>query len=213
MKNRIIFSVFLCLITNVTLSQERGDNFLGLNFGTSETSQKSSSNTDNRSTTTSLYSLGINYSHFIKLNRKINIGVGVNFNEFDNNLNRENQKANGLSLYAGYGLLFNIYEDFYIGIDPGIGYSTNKITSKDLLDTLYTTRNRKNELFTSAGITWIPMKHFGLALTLISANLGYSSQKFYVNGLNESVIESIFLNFNNSGSLQNQTFTVFYKFK
>src|SRR6476469_7946162 len=114
---RVIFTiVFLCSIINVSIAQERGDNFLGLNFGKSKTTSESILDNDGRTTTSSSYNIGVNYAHFTKLNRKINIGFGVNFNEYNNNVNTQNQKANGLLFSLGYGLLFNIYEDFYIEV-------------------------------------------------------------------------------------------------
>lgn len=208
MMKKIIFTIaFLCSIISVSLAQEKGDHFLGVNFGYIKStapivdttiSQDVNSRSSNYNST-----IGLSYSYFTKLNKRINFGIG-----FFSDVPTKGPKSYRFSINAGYGILYPIYEDFYVGLNPGIAYSYYK--SDDKSDGYPASLSKDYQLGASAGVTWIPMKHFGMTVNLIALNFGYRVSTDKNGDYNYNIYS---FNLSNVGNLQNQTFTVFYKFK
>lgn len=208
MMKKVIFTiVFLILTIGVSLAQEKGDNFLGLSFGyrksTAPTVDTTISQNINSRSSSYNSTIGLSYSYFIKRNKKINFGVG-----FFSDIPTKGPKSYQFSFNAGYGILYPLYDDFYVGLNPGISYSYYK--SDDKSDGYPASKSKDYQLVASAGITWIPMKHFGMTVNLIAFNLGYHINTDESGDYNYNFYT---LNLSNQGNLQNQSFTIFYIFK
>nr|MBC7613479.1 hypothetical protein [Pseudopedobacter sp.] len=206
MKNKIILTAFMCLFFANLFAQEKGDKLLGLNFGLTKYNapvQDTIPPYNFSRSSTSNSNLGLSYSYFTKLDRKINFGFGF---YFDNP--QKGPKSYQFSINVGYGMLYPIYEDFYVEVDPGFAYSYYKSDSKQ--DSYPASISKDYQLLASAGITWIPIKHFGMTVNLISLNFRYHVNTF---GPKDLDYRTYSYGLNNFGSIKDQTFTIFYKFK
>jgi hypothetical protein len=205
---KIITSAIAILAFSISFAQEKGDNFIGLNFSSGNYEFKDNSSFNNQKNT----GVGLNYSHFVRTNRRL----GVNFGVFNSNLesSSNNQKSNGFNLNLNYGILFPILKNFYAEAAPNIGFNRFKGKNDNNQNTNFDeVTGTSYSLGATGGLLWIPFKHFGLSTNLLSLSFGYGKSKS-TNTFNNSTSESksTTININNTGGLQNQSFTVFYKF-
>jgi hypothetical protein len=113
----------------------------------------------------------------------------------------------------GYGMLFPLLKNFYAEATPNISYSKANSENRSNNVVLSETKNKSYNLGVSGGLLWVPFKHFGISTNLLSVQSGFTKSKNFErfnNTTTESTSNSF--NFNNSGSLLYQSFTVFYKF-
>lgn len=214
MMKKVIFTIaFLCSIISVSLAQEKGDQFIGFNFGTS----KSKADYQNQSNESKNIGFGIQYSKFIQQNRSLNFSVSYvnlkNENNFGTNIS--SSSTNQYSFGMSYGILFPLLKKFYAQVSPGLSYSfskNNSTTSNP--NTIY--HDNSYTAYLSGGILWVPFNHFGLSMNLASMGFGYARQKQEIVTTAGSITQtstSSSFNISNQGSLQYQSFTIFYKFK
>ncbi|MFC5284902.1 hypothetical protein [Pedobacter alpinus] len=207
MKKTIITLSIVCFAIGYSFGQLKGDNFIGLNFGTQKINLES-----NQQTNEIGYNyFGINYSHFVNDNRRLNFGVAYNQNKSSYNSNNTDIKDDikGYSFSVGYGMLFPLLKNFYAELTPNLYYSFQESGLQSSSDT-------KINVYAAninGGILWVPFKHFGISANLASLSLSYNKNKTIENFNNqENISESSTFSFNNQGSLQNQSFSIFYKF-
>nr|WP_294898061.1 hypothetical protein [uncultured Pedobacter sp.] len=181
----------------------KGDNFVGLNFGTT----KSTIHYLNQNTETTVNSAGISYSTFIKENRRLNFTLSYSHTKSPGQLNKENT-SNGYGFGVGYGILFPLLKNFYAEITPGANYSFRKYPQET---TNYEDYNYSLNL--TGGLLWVPFKHFGVSANLIGLSFGYAKSKSVETSNNQTYeTKTSSLSFTNQGSLQNQSFSIFFKF-
>jgi hypothetical protein len=207
---KIITSAIAILAFTISFAQEKGDNYLGLSFGTNKTESKFGTNTlENK-----FNFIGLNYSHFVANNRRLNVGFLTSKNETINpNDNTQLTDNNFFSVNMGYGILFPLLKNFYAEVTPYISYSKANSENRSNNVVLTEVNDKMYNLGVSGGLLWLPFKHFGLSTNLLSIQSSFNKFKI-LETFNNSTTESTSngFNFNNSGSLQNQSFTVFYKF-
>ena len=206
---KIITSAIAILAFTVSFAQEKGDNYLGLNFGTSKTESKSGSNIyENK-----FNYLGLTYSNFVTNNRRLNVGFAVSKSKNSGDINVQTNENNFFSINLGYGMLFPLLKNFYAELTPNVSFSNAKSVNQFNNVTLSESTNRSYNLGVNGGLLWIPFKHFGLSTNLLSIQSSFTRTKNLetVNNFT-SESKSNGFNFNNSGNLQNQSFTLFYKF-
>lgn len=212
---KTITSIALCLTAIYAFAQEKGDNYLGINFGV----DKYKSVFDDRNQESKVNTYGLNYSKFINENKRINIVASYSNSTIilKNSTNISNLKTKVYSLGIGYGMLFPILKNFYAEFSPGFLYSHGKDDTDNIENTKpFNAYQQSNSYFLnlSGGVVWVPFKHFGLSANLASLRFGYSKQIFEnTTAGEESISTSRLFGISNQGSLQNQSFTVFYKFK
>jgi hypothetical protein len=201
----------LCTISFTSFAQQKGDNFLGLNFNNS----KSTSEFQNTKTESKITGFGIQYSKFVKNNQRLNLFVSYQNSNNEYGLGNSKVKSinNGYGFGLSYGILFPLLKNFFAEVSPGVNYSFNKRKNEPINNNSNYHDNSYAANLTG-GLLWVPFKHFGLSINLASVGFGYyrQTEESISNGETATQTSSSF-NINNNGSLLNRTFTIFYKFK
>ena len=208
---KIITSAIAILAFTVCFAQEKGDRFIGLNFGTSKiTSDFSPDVNEIRN-----QSIGLKYSKFISDKKRLSLILGLT--KFDQEFSQNNSvtgkiENNGFNIGIEYGLLYRLLEDFYAEATPFLEYGNSRGEQYTLPNQNNTsTRNNIYGAGLQAGFLWIPFKHFGISTTIASLKSSYSKSKNQ-NSVNSNQVSSSSFNISNSAGLLNQTITIFYKF-
>lgn len=156
----------------------------------------------------------MNYSHFIKENRRLNFGISYfnSKNDGQSNSLPYETKTRGYGASVGYGILFPLLKKFYAEVTPSVNYSYGRNipqftnANASIINNSYATN-------LTGGVLWMPFKHFGLSANLAALSLAYSKYKTTETSNNQTTKNSqSSFSFNNQGSLQNQTYSIFYKF-
>ncbi|MXV52753.1 hypothetical protein GS399_17405 [Pedobacter sp. HMF7647] len=184
-------------------AQSKGDNLLGLGFGT--TTSKTEDFQSGMTSKATTYSAALNYGYFFKDNQKLFALLLYNRAKSD----LDDLANNYYNIGVGYGRYFPLLKKFYAQVLPSINYGftdnddVNGISSK-------TTMVQAN---IAGGVTWFPFKHFGFELNVLSVGFGYtkSTGEQNNNGAVYKTTQSSF-NITNQGNLNNQTFIAYLKF-
>lgn len=208
---KIITSAIAILFFTSIMAQEKGDKYFGISFGTSKNDYEfNSSSLESKNKF-----IGLNYSSFVTKNKRLNFSVAIS--NFDTQHSEYNVVAiktenNDYNLGVGYGILYPLLKNFYAEVTPNLEYGYSKTEKIDSNNPNSTTISNSYGLGVMGGFLWIPFKHFGLSTSLLSVRSGLSRSKQTLNNNTNKVNSSSRFTLTNSGSLQNQAFTIFYKF-
>lgn len=201
MKKAFITVGILFSTMSYSYSQIKGDNYLGLNIGT----EKNTTASLGVETETKGSFIGVSYSRFIQDNRRLSLNVNFSKTEFSGG-----NDGNGNGFSVGYGVLYPLLKNFYAELTPNFGYQNSKYTepANNRVD-----RNNAYSANLTGGLLFVPFKHFGISANLASLSFRYNTYKSslsFNNQPTETKRSSVALN--SEGSLQNQNFSIFFKF-
>ena len=210
MKKIISFAIAILALT-VSFAQEKGDRYLGLNFGTSKSTFDFSPDISEVRNEF----IGLKYSKFISNKKRLSLILGLT--KFDQEFSKSDLitakiENNGFNIGIEYGILYELLDNFYAEATPFLEYGNSRGKQYTPSGNKYTsTRNNIYGAGLQGGLLWIPFKHFGISTTIASLKSNYSKNRTQ-NNVNSNKESSSSFTISNSGGLVNQTITMFYKF-
>ena len=208
---KIITSALAILFVISLKAQEKGDKYLGVNFGTS----KSTSNFNPSTSEIRNQFFGLKYSKFISNKKRLSLILGLI--KFDQEFLESNSitakiENNGFNFGIEYGILYELLDNFYAEATPFFEYGNTKGKQYTVLGERYTyTQNNIYGAGLQGGFLWVPFKHFGISTTIASLRSNFSKNRT-ANNVNSNKESSSSFTISNSTGLLNQTITIFYKF-